>query len=85
MTVQSRKKSARVVRPIKSKRDFAGVTSVVEELSEKPGKDDVAELRLQMLLKELDRFEEPEEDADSDFSDDAAYANPRRRWSDDTE
>jgi hypothetical protein len=30
----------------------------------------------------MDRYEEFEEDAGDDFSDDSLYAGPRRRWSD---
>ncbi len=83
MARQSQKKS-RLVRPIKTKRDAAAVTAVVEQLAEKSGEDEAAELRLQLLLKELDRAEEPEDDSDADLSSDNDYPRPGRRWSDET-
>ena len=82
MSKQSRKKIQHPVRPIKTKRDLAGVTVVVERLAEKSEKDAAAELRLQLLLKELDRADEPEDDVDTDLSADDDYPRPGRRWSD---
>ncbi len=82
MARQDRKKTRHPVRPIKTKRDFAGVTAVVERLSEKSGIDDAAELRLQLLLKELDKADPTTEDDDADFSADDDYPRPGRRWSD---
>ena len=84
MTKQARKKTQRPVRPIKTKRDLAGVTVVVERLAEKSEKDDAAELRLQLLIKELDKVDEPGDDEDADLSADDDYPRPGRRWSDET-
>lgn len=84
MTTQGRKKTQRPARPIKTKRDFAGVTAVVERLAEQSERDAAAELRLQLLLKELDKREQPEDDMDSDFSADDDCPRPGRRWSDET-
>lgn len=71
-------------RPIKSKHDYERALSVTQRLLAQPGRDTAAELRLQALLKEMDRFESVDEDAGDDLSDGALYGGPRRRWSDDT-
>jgi len=84
MTKQGRKKTQHRVRPIKTKRDFEGVTVVVKRLADKSERDAAAELRLQLLLKELDKFDPPEDDADAILSVDDDYPRPKRRWSDET-
>jgi hypothetical protein len=84
MTKQIRKKTQHPIRPIKTKRDLAGVTVVVERLAEKSEKDDAAELRLQLLIKALDKADEPGDDEDTDLSADDDYPRPGRRWSDET-
>jgi hypothetical protein len=71
------------VRPIKTKRDFEGASGVVKRLSGKGDLDSTAEIRLQALLRELDKFEELEDDADDEIPEDIEYTGPRRRWSDD--
>ena len=70
-------------RPIKTKRDFERASSVVKQLSVRADRDSSAELRLQSLLKELDRFDDADDEVDSDLSGEANYPGPRRRWSDD--
>ena len=84
MTRQGRKKTQHRVRPIKTKRDRAGVTAVVERLAEESERDAPAELRLQLLLKELDKVDQPEDDEDTDLSADDERPGPGRRWSDET-
>lgn len=81
MKKQGRKKNEHRVRSIKSKRDFEGAAAVVKRLADKSEPDAAAELRLQLLLKELDKFDQPEDDADADLSVDD-YSRPGRRWSD---
>ena len=71
------------VRPISSKRDFEGASAVVKRLSGQKSADSAAELRLQALLREMDRFEETEDPDVNDGMDDYGYSGPRRRWSDD--
>lgn len=71
------------MRPIKTKRDYEGASGVVKNLSGQADRDSTAEIRLQALLRELDKFEEPEDDPDDDPSGEIEYAGPRRRWSDD--
>jgi hypothetical protein len=68
-------------RPIKSKRDFEGASAVAKRLSAQATRDSAAELRLQALLREMDKFEE-EDDPSTDLED-HDYSGPRRRWSDD--
>lgn len=75
-----------VVRPIKTKKDYSGAASVVEEISGLPDRETVAEKRLQSLLKEMEKFDD---DDDADDAEDAmsegGYEGPMRRWSDDTD
>ena len=75
------KKSARA-RPIKTKRDFEGASAVVKSITGRADRDSTAEIRLQSLLRELDKFEELQEEAEDDASG-MEYSGPRRRWSDD--
>lgn len=71
------------MRPIKTKRDFEGASSVVKKLSGQGDRDSTAEIRLQALLRELDKFEDSQEDSDDEIPEDIEYSGPRRRWSDD--
>jgi hypothetical protein len=70
-------------RPIKTKRDYTGASALVKRLSSQTERDSAAELRLQALLQEMDKFEEIEEDASADSPEEYDYPGPRRRWSDD--
>ena len=84
MTKREHKRSEGPARPIKTRRDYEHATTLAKRLSGQKGLDSTAELRLQSLLRELDKFDEPEEaDGDSD-SGSYDYSGPRRRWSDDT-
>ena len=69
-------------RPIKTKRDYEGASSVVKRLSNQADRDSAAELRLQSLLRQLDKFDELEDEAGADDPADYPYSGPRRRWSD---
>jgi hypothetical protein len=82
MNKPARRKSAVRARPIKTRRDFEGASRVVKRLSGQNDRDSTAEIRLQALLRELDKFEEPLDDAD-EIPEDIEYSGPRRRWSDD--
>lgn len=83
MTKRGRKDADRPARPIKSKRDYDRASTVVKRLSGQGGLDTSAELRLQTLLRELDKFDDPEEGASEGEPENYDYAGPRRRWSDD--
>ena len=79
-----RKRSRRKpVRPIKTKRDYEGASALVKGMSGQDALDPAAELRLQSLLRELDKFDNSEEDAGDDSSGDYGQTELRRRWSDD--
>jgi hypothetical protein len=78
-----RAKKAVIARPITTRRDFEGATAVVQRLSAETSQDSAAELRLQLLLKELDRYEETEEE-DTAADPPVEYGGPRRRGSDDS-
>lgn len=77
------KRGQQPTRPIKTKRDYERALSVTQELLAQPKRDTEAELRLQALLKEMDRFEEIGEEADDDLSGTESYSGAPRRWSDD--
>jgi len=83
MTKRDRRRAHGPVRPIKTKRDFERASTVAKRLSGEKGLDSTAELRLQSLLRELDKFDEPEESADENDPAAQDYSGPRRRWSDD--
>ena len=64
-----------------TKRDYENAAAVAKRLSKQSDRDSVAERRLQSLLKELDRYDELE-DEDTEDRADLSYSGPRRRWSD---
>jgi hypothetical protein len=70
-------------RPIKTRRDYEGASAVIKRLSGETGQDSAAELRLQSLLREMDKFDDAEDGMSMDFTGDYDDAGPRRRWSDD--
>ncbi len=67
-------------RPIRTKRDYEGASTVAKRLSSQADRDSAAELRLQSLLRQMDEFDELEDEISSDAPED--YSGPRRRWSD---
>jgi hypothetical protein len=83
MPARDRRKAGKPVRPIKTKRDYEGAAGVIKGLSGRADLDSSAEIRLQSLLRELDKFDEPEDDPGDDAPEDIDYAGPKRRWSDD--
>jgi len=72
------------VRPVRTKRDYESAAAVVKRLSSQAGRDSAAELRLQSLLRELERFDEQEDEPGADLPGDYDYSGPHRRWSDDS-
>ena len=82
MTKQDGKKATHRARSIKTKRDFEGAAVAAKHLAGQSTRDEAAEARLQLLLKELDKFDTPEDDEDADSSSDYDYPGPGRRWSD---
>jgi hypothetical protein len=71
-------------RPISTNRDYERASVVVKRLSGQTGRDSAAELRLQALLREMDKFDAENEATSADASEDYDYSGPYRRWSDDT-
>ena len=66
-------------RPVRTRRDYENASAVVKRLSNQSDRDSAAERRLQALLKELDQYDELEDEVEDDPAD---YSGPRRRWSD---
>jgi hypothetical protein len=81
MASHKRSRANGVARPIKTQRDHEGATTVVKRLSAQDPRDSAAEVRMQSLLRELDRYDEAQGETEEDGPED--YAGPRRRWSDD--
>ncbi|HEY6239672.1 MAG TPA: hypothetical protein VIW78_02415 [Burkholderiales bacterium] len=75
-----RKRANGYARPVKTKRDYEGASAVAKRLADQADRDSAAELRLQALLRQLDEFDELEEDANTDLPE--GHSGPRRRWSD---
>jgi hypothetical protein len=84
MTKRDRKRTDAPARPIKTKRDYDHAANLAKRLSGQKSLDSTAELRLQSLLRELDKFEDPDEVAGEGDPEDYDYSGPRRRWSDDS-
>jgi hypothetical protein len=83
MTRQDRKQTQHSVRPVKTRRHFDGVTVVVKALADKSERDLAAERRMQRMLEELDKFDQPEDDADANAFSVDDDPRPGPRWSDD--
>ena len=75
-----RKKANGYARPVRTKRDYERAASVAKRLSGQADRDSAAEERLQSLLRQMDEFDDLEDDAAADNPED--YSGPRRRWSD---
>ena len=68
-------------RPVTTRRDYENAAAVAKRLSKQSDRDSAAELRLQSLLKELDKYDDLEDEAGDD-PEDLHYSGPRRRWTD---
>jgi len=66
----------------KTKRDYEGAAKVAEKLRAEAEPESAAEKRLQALIREMEQFDDQEDD---EFGDAAGeiYGGPLRRWSDD--
>ena len=67
-------------RPVTTRRDYENASAVAKRLSNQSDRDSAAERRLQALLKELDEYDELEDEEEDGA--DLRYSGPRRRWSD---
>lgn len=81
---RNRSKVRKPARPIRTKRDYENAAAVVKRLSGQADGDSAAEQRLQSLVRELEKFDDQEDDAGADSPEGLDYSGPRRRWSDDT-
>jgi len=73
-----------LARSIKTRRDYQGANSVANKLRGQSAQETAAELRLQALLEQIEKF-----DDEDGVEDDANVAEdidslPRRRWSDES-
>ena len=80
--MSKRKKTNGYARPVRTKRDYERASSVAKRLSGQADRDSAAELRLQSLLRQLDEFDDLEDEVSVDDPADYPYEGPRRRWSD---
>ena len=76
-----RTKANGFARPVRTKRDYENASAVAKRLSNQSDRDSAAERRLQSLLKELDRYDDLEDEL-TDEPGDLSYSGPRRRWTD---
>ena len=72
-----------IARPIRSKRDYTHAADIVGQLKQRAREESAAELRLQALLHEMEKYDEDADDFESDFTFEEEYDGPLRRWSDD--
>lgn len=79
--MSKRTKANGFARPVRTRRDYENASAVAKRLSNQSDRDSAAERRLQSLLKELDRYEELEDEL-TDEPADLGYSGPRRRWTD---
>lgn len=73
----------RLVRPIKTERDYKGAALAAKKLLDQAGDESAEERRLQALIKEMEKYDNQDLDEDSDAGAEDIYDLPRRRWSDD--
>jgi hypothetical protein len=69
-------------RPIKTERDFKSAVSVVRTIVIQPDRESAAEMRLQSLIREMEKFDAADDDTPAVPEEDS-HGRPQRRWSDD--
>jgi hypothetical protein len=74
-----RAKANGFARAVTTRRDYENAAAVAKRLSNQSDRDSAAERRLQSLLKELDKYDDLEDEVEDDS---ATYSGPHRRWSD---
>jgi hypothetical protein len=84
MTQQRQHRRYGAARPIRTKRDYLQAGEAVKRLNDNFENESAAELRLQALIREMERYDDDEaDDFDSDYSFEFENGGPCRRWSDD--
>ena len=85
MTQQRQHRRNGAARPIRTRRDYLQAGEAVKRLDHDFENESAAELRLQALIREMERYDDDDEadDFDSDYSFQFENGGPCRRWSDD--
>jgi len=84
MTQRRQHRRNGAARPIRTKRDYLQAGEAVKRLNDDFENESAAELRLQALIREMERYDDDEaDDFDSDYSFEFENGGPCRRWSDD--
>jgi hypothetical protein len=83
MTQRRQHRRNGAARPIRTRRDYVQAGEAVKRLNEEFETESAAELRLQALIHEMEKFDDEADDFDTDFSFEFENGGPRRRWSDD--
>jgi hypothetical protein len=84
MTQRRQHRRNGAARPIRTKRDYVQAGEAVKRLNDEFENESAAELRLQALIREMEKYDNDEEDDfDTDISFEFENGGPRRRWSDD--
>ena len=72
-----------LARPIKTARDHKAAASIARRTLQQEEREPAAERRLQALLNAMEKFDNEDEEQESDDTTDELDGLPRRRWSDD--
>ena len=83
MTQRRQHRRNGAARPIRTKRDYLQAGEAVKRLNDDFENESTAELRLQALIQEMERYDDEADDFDSDYSFQFENGGPCRRWSDD--
>lgn len=81
-SAEKRKKPGGSTRPIRTERDYSGAAAVVKEIGGRSNLESAEELRMRALIREMERFEDQDDDIPADPDADE-HTGVRRRWSDD--
>lgn len=73
----------KLARAIKTERDFKGAAQAAKKMLGQAGRESAEELRLQALIKEMERFDDVGAEEESGDDTEAVYDMPGRRWTDD--
>ncbi len=83
MTQRRQHRRNGAARPIRSKRDYVQAGDAVKRLNQDFDGESAAELRLQALIREMEKYDDEADGFESDFSFEMENGGLRRRWSDD--
>ena len=83
MTQRRQHRRNGAARPIRTKRDYLQAGDSVKRLNQEFDGESAAELRLQALIREMEKYDDEADEYETDFSLEFENGGPRRRWSDD--